>query len=561
MDALAFNERADARGREDHSRSALEFIHQLLYPADDDKRTLSALLSELARAFGGAGAGLAAPLTTPILQRQEWVRTNDFEPIKYPWETRPDIVEQAKSHTAALALPEARLSWLLTSVWPTDTGGWLLWLQDEPLRRWTPAEQAALPLAGQVLARLAAAHRGTWARSLQRIQRQRHVENAAAVTGRLAHDFGNVLTGILGFAELSLTQLPTDSVPHRYVQEVWQSAQQGANWVRKLQLFSRRSAPQAWPTPLAPILQEEAARLRKAWGSEVALLVAFADDLPPVAIDAESFRQLVVPLLDNAREAIDGPGVVTVSARVSEVCAADCLDTFGNISPGSHVAITITDTGRGMGPEIRGRLFNEMFFSTKPRHRGLGLAVVYGLAQAFHGGLRFGPDPKQGAAVQLLLPCPAPEAGAPAKDTSAARILLVDDDPMILDVINRILDSAGYRVHAAPTGHEAAAAYAAAREPFDLVLSDVNMPGLTGLDLVGRLQQLDPSVNVLFISSLDSAYGLSGSSALLQQFGILPKPFEPEMLLGAVKAALARGGRSSLRRIPAVTEEAWQSNH
>jgi signal transduction histidine kinase/ActR/RegA family two-component response regulator len=561
MDALAPEKRADA-GREDHSDSALRFIHELLSanrasPGQGaEPRTLAGLLSELARAFDAAGAGLSAPLAEPaLLQLQQWVKPNRFDPIEYPWETRPQIVHEAKNAATALALPEPGMSWLVTTVWPTANGGWLLWLQDEPRRQWSPAEQAALPLAGQALARLVA-QGGAWGRSLERLQRQRHVETAAAITGRLAHDFGNVLTGILGFAELSLTQLPANSVPHRYVNEVLQSAQQGANWVRKLQLFSRRSAPQAWPTALAPILHDEAARLRKAWGSQVALLLALADDLPPVAIDAESFRQMVVPLLDNAREAIDGPGVVTVSARVTDLSSAERLDLLGNVGAGPHVEITITDTGRGLSPNVRARLFDEMFFSTKPRHRGLGLAVVFGLVQAFRGGLRLGPDPAQGAAVHLFLPCPT-RAETSVADGKATPILVVDDDPMILDVVCKILDSAGYAVQPAANAKEALSYYGGAREPVRLVVTDINMPGLTGLDLVGRLQQLDPSVNALFISSLDTAHGLSGA-ALLQQFGVLPKPFEPEMLLAAVKSALARGPAPS-PRLPAVTEEAWQA--
>src|SRR5207253_5578058 len=142
MNALAFAEPADACRQEDHSRSALDFIHQLLSAAGDEKRTLSALLGELARAFDSAGAGLAAPQSAPLLQHQQWIKPNRFEPMHYPWDTRPEIIEQAKNEAMALAVPEPRVSWLVTTVWPTDSGGWLLWLQDEPRRRWSASEQA-----------------------------------------------------------------------------------------------------------------------------------------------------------------------------------------------------------------------------------------------------------------------------------------------------------------------------------------------------------------------------------------------------------------------------------
>src|SRR5262245_58647035 len=135
MNALAFAEPADACRQDDHSRSPLDFIHQSLSAAGDDARTLPALLGELAAAFGSAGAGLSAPLLAPVLQHQQWIKPNQFEPIQYPWDTRPEIVEQAKNQAVALSLAEPRLSWLVTTVWPTDSGGWLLWLQDEPGRR------------------------------------------------------------------------------------------------------------------------------------------------------------------------------------------------------------------------------------------------------------------------------------------------------------------------------------------------------------------------------------------------------------------------------------------
>src|SRR5262249_40427810 len=213
------------------------------------------------------------------------------------------------------------------------------------------------------LARLVALHHpAAWARSLERVQRQAQAEQAAVLTGRLAHDFGNILTGVLGFSELTLTRLAGDSPPPQYVQEVWQAAQRGAQWVHQLQLASRRTVPAFCPTALAPLVQQETARLRAAWGTDITLLAAVADDLPPLAADAEAVRQLLVALLENAREAIDGAGVVSLSARTVELTAEDCLDLLGRTQPGRHVEIAITDTGRGLAPGVRHRLFRAPLF-------------------------------------------------------------------------------------------------------------------------------------------------------------------------------------------------------
>src|SRR5262249_31552395 len=148
---------------------------------------------------------------------------------------------------------------LLTAVSPPTGGSWLVWLEAPGERVWSGGERAALPLAGQALARLATSEgrSACWPGSLERARVQQHLESAAKITSRLAHDFGNVLTGILGFAELTLNHLSTDSLPHRYVKEVWESAQQGARWVQRLHLFSRRRFGEFPPASLPTIVGEE----------------------------------------------------------------------------------------------------------------------------------------------------------------------------------------------------------------------------------------------------------------------------------------------------------------
>jgi signal transduction histidine kinase len=119
-------------------------------------------------------------------------------------------------------------------------------------------------------------------------------------------------------------------------------------------------------------------------------------------------RQVLGQVLDNAGEAVRGPGTVTVAARTTVLTAADCLDLFGNARPGPHVEVTVTDTGVGLSPEARRRLLRDVFFSTKPQQRGLGLAIVYGLLHTLQGGFRLDGTPAGGTAVRLLLPVSPP---------------------------------------------------------------------------------------------------------------------------------------------------------
>jgi len=392
---------------EDRTRDVLGFIHGLLLAPDQAPSALPALLTELAGAFGAIEAGLAVGAGAAAVKIQVDAQGHPVSGRRYPWEERPELLERASRAATALAVQGAdRTNWLWTVVETNHESCCLLWVTGGQERSWSPGETAALPLAGQALVRLVDASPGVpaLARGLQRARLQGSLEKAALLTGRLAHDFGNVLTGILGFSELSLSQLPVDSLPRRYVDEVWQSAQQGARWVQKLHWFSRRRPQHFLPASLPAVVSQEEARVRPAWHGAVVLTVDLPPQLPNLGLDAEALREILGQLLDNAREAIAGQGVVTFSARVTDLTDQDCLELLGNTAPGPHVEITIADSGCGFSPEARRRLFTEPFFSNKPRHRGLGLAVVYGILQTYRGGLRFGPDPEQGTVVRLFLP-------------------------------------------------------------------------------------------------------------------------------------------------------------
>ena len=395
---------------EDRTRDVLAFIHGLLLAPEKAAEDLPALLTQLAGAFGAEAAGLALATDPAAFRTQVSAEGQRLVSESLPWQQRPELLEKAgRNPTALTTIQPDRTSCLWTTVETGQDGCCVLWVRGAAERSWNHGEAAALPLAGQALVRLIAA--GTCASSLagilERTRLQSNLEKTALFTGRLAHDFGNVLTGILGFCELSLSQLPAGSLPRRYVDEVWQSAQKGARWVQKLQWFSRRRPQQFVPASLPAVIAQEQARVRATWPGTVTLNVTLPADLPGVGLDAESLSEIFIQLLDNAREAIAGQGGVSVAACSTELKEDDCRQLFGNAQPGPYVEITIADTGHGFSPEARRRLFAEPFYSSKPRHRGLGLAVVYGILQTYRGGLRFGPDTEQGAVVRVFVPAVA----------------------------------------------------------------------------------------------------------------------------------------------------------
>jgi CheY-like chemotaxis protein len=367
---------------------------------------------------------------------------------------------------------------------------------------------------------------------------QGQMETATLVTGRLAHDFSNILTGILGFAELSLTQLPPNSPAQRFIEEIIHSAQNGAGWIHKLQAFSRPINPRVLPIPLAPLVAAEQDRLRQAWGNRVTFLVALPDDLPRITFDADSLRQLLGQLLDNAGEAVVERGVVTLSARTVDVTEAACQNLVGNARSGKHVEVTITDSGTGLSPEAKERIFRELFFSTKARRRGLGLAMVYNILHKFQAGLCFDLERAQGVTVRIFLPVAGePKAdNPPVSPDRTGRVLVVDDDPVVLRMACDVLANAGFHVHGAAGPEEAIDQYHA--QSFRLIVSDILMPRMNGFEMIRHLQSRDFVVNVLFISSQPSN-GLA-NDVLLDQYPLLKKPFEARELVQATAAALAR---------------------
>jgi CheY-like chemotaxis protein len=243
-------------------------------------------------------------------------------------------------------------------------------------------------------------------------------------------------------------------------------------------------------------------------------------------------------------------GAASVSVRAVDLTADDCLELYGDARPGPHVEIAVTDSGTGLSAEGAKRLFAEPFFSTKPRRRGFGLAIAYGVLHAHHGGLRLRPGAAGGMVAEAYLPVagPAPAAAAAAEQPARGeKVLVVDDDPNILRFICATLERAGYRAQGATSAEEALAQYvAAAPERFRLVLSDVIMPKVTGVDLARRLLSHDPDVRALFMSGQTTS-DFTRLDFAANRFEFLSKPFRPEGLLRAVRGAIERAPAPATR--------------
>jgi signal transduction histidine kinase/CheY-like chemotaxis protein len=529
-------------------KSALEFLHRLLVRPPGDHPALDGLLAELAGAFAAPRAGLASLPDGVALCRHP---AGAPRPARWPWEEEPSLLARASQGPSAVALDREGGGFLLTTLGHPGGPGWLLWLEDDTRSGWTDAESATLALAGHALGRwLSAEGHPRWADQLDRAARQARLEVAAQVTNRLTHDFGNVLTGVLGFSELALAQqVPANTPLHSYLTEVFRGASNGAAFTHQLRLFARRQSASSRPSHLAPVLAEEEQRLRAAHGSRLNLRVSAPADLPAVALDPEHLRPVLAALLDNACEALAGPGSVSVSARLTELGPAEALDLFGAARPGPHVEVTIADTGVGLSPEVQRRLFAEAFFSTKPRRGGFGLAIAYGILHAHRGGFRLHPGSERGVVARVLIPlAPTPppeterrEASAPARPEKGRgeKVLVVDPDPATLGPVVTALEQAGYRVQGVSTPQEALHACAAqSADPVRLVLCDPGAAAPAGIDLARRLLKRDPRVRVLLAGPAPAPEITRPLAGRAVEW--VAKPIRSDVLQQAVRSALDR---------------------
>jgi len=238
---------------------------------------------------------------------------------------------------------------------------------------------------------------------LQRLQ------DAAVMAGRMAHDFDNILTGIIGFSDLALPLLPAGSTQARFVGEIGKVGQRGILFTQQLHQLSRSGATKPNPGHLGAAVAKEEARLRPAMGAAVRLEKDLPANLPYVAADAMPLQSIVGHLLENAIEACGDKGTVTIHVRPVELTEADTRTYLGRAAVGANLEVSFTDSGPGITPEIRRRLFAEPFYTTKVRHRGLGLAVVYRTLCVHRGGIRLEPvpPPGSGTVARFVLPLAA----------------------------------------------------------------------------------------------------------------------------------------------------------
>ncbi len=376
------------------------------------------------------------------------------------------------------------------------------------------------------------------------LRQAQKMEAIGTLAGGIAHDFNNMLTAIMGHSELLRLDCANQPNVRNSVDEILKAALRARDLVQQILTFSRRREQARVVTKLAPILKEVAKLLRSSLPSTIEIHSRIAD-VPSTLADPTQIHQVVMNLCTNAAQALGGQtGRLDLQLQV-ETVDSEVASRHRSLQSRRYVVLTVRDTGSGMEPAILDRIFDP-FFTTKPpgEGTGLGLAVVHAIVEAHEGAITVESQRGQGSTFRVYLPVMeadvAPVHAAPPTITPGhnEEILLVDDEPPVLQIAQSLLVRLGYRVACFSRPVDAVTAVAANPSRFALVMTDLTMPNMTGLDVAQHVHKVRPDMPIILVSGMGGAMTNESARELGFQM-LLAKPFEFSALAEAVARTLA----------------------
>lgn len=386
----------------------------------------------------------------------------------------------------------------------------------------------------------------------EQFRHSQKMEAVGQLAGGVAHDFNNILTAVLGYADLLLGRMaPTD--PSRpAVEEIRKGGERAAALTRQLLAFSRRATTQPRIVDLNATIRNLQEMLGRLVGDNIRFQLELSDSLRRVRVDPVQLEQVIVNLVVNARDAMPQGGVITIRTD-RHVAGPEAIAGGAPVTPGAYARIRVSDTGVGISPAVLEHIF-EPFFTTKEpgRGTGLGLATVYGIVSQHGGSVRAITQPDRGAEFEILLPEASdaerdepPEPSPVAFPAGNETVMLVEDDPSLLTLASEALSELGYRVLGAPGPAGALRLLEREQSTVSMLVTDVVMPEMGGRELAERVRKICPGLPILFVS------GYTRDSALAQGseqagFHFLEKPYTQLTFARKVREILdAKGTRSA----------------
>jgi hypothetical protein len=546
------------------------------------ERQLSAVLSEFARTMvtdfpiqgildrlvqriveilpvTGAGVTLITPKTSP-----RYVAASDQSALRYE-QLQSELDEgpclAAYRTGEAVAVADLRTDPRFAVFGPRATEAGLVAVFTFPLRQ-GETQLGALDLyrdepgllgdddmaTAQTLADVTAAYlanaqgRADLLASSDRLRQSERLESLGQLAGGIAHDFNNVLAVIINYAEFVIDQTEDPQILADATQ-IQTAAERAAALTRQLLTFARRETVQLVSIDLNSVVAELETLLSRTLGEHMKLIIRPGSDVPAVWADRGQMDQVLVNLAVNARDAMANGGSLTVETRRAEL-DADFTRNHPHINPGAYAELTVSDTGIGMSQDVVAHIF-EPFFTTKPpgEGTGLGLATVYGIVRTAGGTISVYSEVDVGTTIRVYIPANATPVAAAQRVAVASTpqghgemVLVVEDETALLEVTARILRLNGYQVLEASTSQQALSW--AADHDFQVLLTDVVMPGMSGRDLATRILAERPGTFVVHMSGYGAGV-LGPRLSLDDHINLIQKPFTRLALLNKMRDVLA----------------------
>jgi len=384
--------------------------------------------------------------------------------------------------------------------------------------------------------------------------RAQKMEAIGTLAGGIAHDFNNILSAIMGYSEMALFAAKKDATLSDYVRQIYIAGERARDLVYQILTFSRKTDDELKPAKISVIIKEAL----KLLGATLPSTIAIENDIvstSPVLANPTQIHQLLMNLCTNAAHAMEDKGGV-LSVKLSDIeLDGESLVGRTDLSAGNYVKLSVSDTGKGMSSDVLERIYDP-FYTTKPpgKGTGLGLSTVHGIVENHFGSIAVSSKPNEGTTFDIFLPIVDHEVvseipGDEPIPTGTESILFVDDDKAIVNMSKIMLEQLGYHVNSKTSSIDALVDFKRQPEKYDLVITDLTMPQMTGLELADEILSVRPDTPIILCTGHSSHLTSTDRSNRGIQ-AILTKPILSRTMSGAIRSAMERD----------VTEDCRASN-
>ena len=342
------------------------------------------------------------------------------------------------------------------------------------------------------------------------LRQAQKMEAVGSLAGGIAHDFNNILFPIIGYTEMIMVDVPEGSKVQRNLNRILQAANRAKDLVQQILAFSRQTEKERRPVRIQSIVKEAGKLLRSSIPKNIEIRQEIEGDCRPVIADTVQIHQVVMNLCTNAYHSMREKGGVLEVTLMEEEIGVDDLKAELGLSPGTYLRLTVSDTGHGMDKAVMSKIFDPYFTTKAPDEgTGMGLSVVHGIVKSHGGEIEVHSEPEKGTTFHVHFPII--DMGALEPETlsrepvqrGSERILLVEDEELIIQMLEQMLEEIGYHVTPRTSSVEALKAFEARPDRFDLVITDMTMPNMTGAELAPRLLEIRPDIPIILCTGFN----------------------------------------------------------